>query len=493
MSDTGMRLKIGGFVGATLVVLAGLVIFFGRAPELFTSKTRYSILFPEAPGIAPGTPIRKSGVRIGEVTSVDLDEETSQVKVQILVDRKFHPRQTEAAIITRGLLNGDTAIDFIPKIGEGGKPLPRGEEWPPGSEIQGVAPITPRTLLTPASEVLMNAQSSLDRIVRAFEKLEKLQTLQPKVERAIDEATDTLKAIREFIPKLEKTNERIQNFIGAEAREKPTIVPAGFLMAQPADGSSLRDLIRDIQDLARTARPAVEDIRGMVRRLEPELTGAVKSGRLTFDSINDILSPENRKQFTELLKNTNGVAVYVVKISGALTTLLEAAEKTLKNIDTQVTEAGGVVGDVRAITKPLATKSEALVTSVTDSAEQLNRALTEVRALLQTFGRGNGSIQKLLTDPTVYQNLDEAAGSLARVLAKAERISKDLEVFSDKIARRPELIGAGGIVRPSSGLKDIPGPALPAYKPEWPPALPARPAHGQHWLPPQSVQGYPPR
>ena len=108
-------------------------------------------------------------------------------------------------------------------------------------------------------------------------------------------------------------------------------------------------------------------------KLEPEVTGAVKSARQTFDNINDVLSPENRKQLTELLRNVNTVAVYIVRISGALSTMLETAEKTIKNIDTQVTAAGAVIGDVRAITRPLAARSETIVSSVTESAEQLNR------------------------------------------------------------------------------------------------------------------------
>ena len=55
-------------------------------------------------------------------------------------------------------------------------------------------------------------------------------------------------------------------------------------------------------------------------------------------------------------------------------------------------------------------------------------------------------------------------------MGRAEKITRDLEVFADKIARRPELIGVGGAVRPSSGLKDLPGTPLPSYRPEWPPA-----------------------
>lgn len=490
-----MRLKLGAFVAGGLVVLGGLIVFFGRAPEFFSNKAAYTLLFSEAPGVGPGTPIRKSGIRIGEVTDLDLDPDTGQVRLAIRVDRKFLPRTSEEAIITRGILTGDTAIDFVPRLTEDGQPIPRGDIYPPGAEIVGVPPITPRSLLTPASGVLANAQQSLDRMVRAFENLQRLEKLGPKFEVAIDEFTALAREVRGVVPDARKTLLRIQNLIGeVDQPPPPELLPAGGLLQPKQDPVTIKALIADIQELVRTVRPVVDDLRGTIRKLEPELTSAVKSARQTFDNVNEVLSPENRKQLTEVLKNVNAVAVYVVKISGALTTLLESAEKTLQNIDTQITAAGALVGDVRAITKPLAARSDAIVVSVTESAEQLNKALVEVRTLLQLVGRGNGSLQKLLTDPTVYQNLDEAAGSLARVLARAEKISRDLEVFADKIARRPELIGVGGVVRPSSGLKDAPGSALPTYRPDWPPAIPARPS-ATNWLEPPAapIQGYPPR
>ncbi|MBA4188975.1 MAG: hypothetical protein C0467_13340 [Planctomycetaceae bacterium] len=514
MADRRMQLKLGAFVAGGLAILGGLVVFFGSAPELFSSKIRYAVLFPEAPGIAPGIPIRKSGVRIGEVTGVDLDPDTGQVKVQFRVDKHYLPRKSEDAIITKGLLSGDTAIDFVPRLGEDGQPVPRAEEWPPGSDIAGLPPITPRSLLTPASGILANAQQSLDKVARAFERLEKFQTIQPKLERALDEASETFKAVRGLVPEAKKTLDRLQNLLGNDAPppNNGAVVPANFLdvpvmlglqppapKLQPGDTANLKELIKDIQEVARSAKPAVEEMRAVIRRLEPDVVGAVKSARTTFDNVNEILTPENRKQVSELLKNANAVAISIVRITGVLTTILEGAEKSLKNIDAVVSSAGLVVTDIREFTKPLAAKSESLVNGVTDSADQLNKALVEVRGLLATFGKGNGSLQKLLSDPGVYQNIDDAAGSLARVMAKAEKITRDLEVFADKIARRPELIGVGGAVRPSSGLKDAPGAGMPAYRPDWPPAAgAARQANSPNWLPPANpnpppVQGYPPR
>jgi DNA-binding transcriptional LysR family regulator len=120
---------------------------------------------------------------------------------------------------------------------------------------------------------------------------------------------------------------------------------------------------------------------------------------------------------------------------------------------------------------------------------------TFVAGVVTAFAKENGTIQKLITDPTVYRNIDDAAASLARILARSEKITRDLEVFADKVARRPELIGIGGALRPSGGLKELPG--APSYRPDWPPASSARPFSGPNWLgppdgPPPPVQGHKP-
>ncbi|MCX8140573.1 MAG: MlaD family protein [Gemmataceae bacterium] len=527
MTERILRQRVGLFVAAGLAILGGLVLFFGRTPEWFSSKVPYVITYPEAPDIVPGTPIRKSGVRIGEVRTVELDPETGEVQVHIRVDRRYLPRKSEEAFVSRGILSGDTSIEFVPKLDDNGKPVPRGEVWPPGSVIPGTPPITARSLLTPASGVLSNAQQSLDRIVAAFEKLERLERLGPKVETALDEFTLLARDARGLIPELRNTARRLQSLIGAE--EPPPIAPrastAGPLLltawlqqpppppgGQAQEDANLKALIKDIQELVRAVRPAAEELRGMIRKLEPEVTATVKSARQAFDEVHDVLNPENRKQLAELIKNINTVSGYVVRISTSLTNLLETAEKTLRNIDQQITAAGAIVGDIRAVTRPLAARAEAIVASVSDSAEQLNRTLAEVRTLVRLLSRDEGTLQKLLVDPSVYQNLDAAAHALARVMTRAEKISRDLEVFADKVARRPELIGLGGVFRPSAGLKEWPpAPVPPAATPAspWPPSsappryrpedsplpLPPQPPASilQPPAPPPPIQGYPPR
>ena len=151
MAERALRRRLGVFVAGTLAVLTALVVLFGGAPDVFTSRTKYTVLYPEAPGVAAGTPVRKSGVRIGRVTAVDIDEGNGQVRVNIEVENKYLPRSSEEPVISRGLLSGDTALDFIPKTDLKGQPMPRTDAVPPNSEIVGVAPLNTQRLLNQAA------------------------------------------------------------------------------------------------------------------------------------------------------------------------------------------------------------------------------------------------------------------------------------------------------------------------------------------------------
>lgn len=483
MAERRLKLRLGLFVAGTLLALSALVVLFGAAPEMFSNKAKYAILFPEAPGIGPGTPIRKSGVRIGEVTAVDLDPDTGQVRVVIAVNRKFLPRTSEEAHISKGILSGDTSVDFLPKLQSDGQPVPRGDDYPPGTAFPGVPPVTPRSLLSQASGAIPDAKQSIDKVVATFERIEKAV---PRAEKALDEISMLAKDARTFIPELKKTTDSIQKFIGGP----PPELPPGAVGFQPdPPPNSLQALIRD-------AQATLAEIRGTVKRVDPELTAAVKAARSALDGANEVLSPENRKEVAALLKNLNALGLNVARLSGGFNKILDEIESTVKNFDRRTALTADVLADVRKFTKPLGERSDVIVRNVGESAEQLGKAVAEIRVAVQQFSRQDGSLQKLLSDPQLYQDLDAAAVSLARVMGRAEKIAKDLEVFADKVARRPELIGVGGAVRPSSGLKDLPNSPAATYRPDIPPAVPSyRPAPG--WLgepkSPPPIQGYPPR
>lgn len=464
MADSRLRLRLGVFVAAALTALAGLVILFGGTPGVFSSKAKYVVIYPEAPGVAVGTPVRKSGVRIGEVTALDLDENTGHVRASIAVDKKHLPRTGEDATISRGILNGDTSIDFLPRLDPDNPQavLPRGEPIPPGSEIKGIAPVTARSLIGQAQAVLPSAQESLGQIVGTARRLEQAV---PKIEKAADEFAGLARSGRDLVPELRQTNARVQDLLG---QPDPLRDPA-----------TVQAMLRELIELMKTIKPAAEEIRALIKQNGPELNRTLVSVRQAADSTNDVLNPDNRKAVAATLKNLQAGSDDLTKTIRLVAILTDSADRTLKSMTARLDQSEKTFDNLNRITTPLAGNSDQIAKDVSELARNLN-------ALSAQLGGGQGgSFGKILSDPSLYHNLNDSAANAARVLARLEKVAQDLQVFSDKIARKPEVLGAGGVVRPSTGLKESPTAPLPPSAP-----LPIAPTTGGP-LPP-AVTPFPP-
>src|SRR5438477_6773706 len=114
MNEQAIRFRLGIFVLAALLLLAVMITLFGGLPNYFRQVDTFTIIFKDAQGVAPGTPVRRSGVRIGEVRSLILDNVTGNVQVVIQVDAGFNLRKGDRPTIVQGLLGGDASIAFLP-------------------------------------------------------------------------------------------------------------------------------------------------------------------------------------------------------------------------------------------------------------------------------------------------------------------------------------------------------------------------------------------
>jgi phospholipid/cholesterol/gamma-HCH transport system substrate-binding protein len=93
-----------------------------------------------------------------------------------------------------------------------------------------------------------------------------------------------------------------------------------------------------------------------------------------------------------------------------------------------------------------------------ESAARLNAVLGDVQELFKAIDRGDGTLKKLINDPSLYNRLDEAACMITKLLPRLEPILRDVNVFTDKIARHPESLGVRGAISPGGGLKESPTP-----------------------------------
>ena len=66
-----MQFRVGLMFLGTVIVTVFVLLLFRGLPE-WTNTYPLQIRFDYAPGVTPGTPVRKSGIRIGSVDSVRL-------------------------------------------------------------------------------------------------------------------------------------------------------------------------------------------------------------------------------------------------------------------------------------------------------------------------------------------------------------------------------------------------------------------------------------
>src|SRR5687767_8652198 len=136
MNEQRLRFGIGVFVLAALVALAALIYLFSGHERLFRQTNHYTVLLPEAPGLVVGSPVHRSGVRVGEVDKVELDDETGDVRVGIALDKKYLLRKNDQVTVTQSML-GEGTVEIVTQRPPVGVVVER-TPIPPGEEVAGV-------------------------------------------------------------------------------------------------------------------------------------------------------------------------------------------------------------------------------------------------------------------------------------------------------------------------------------------------------------------
>lgn len=137
----------------------------------------------------------------------------------------------------------------------------------------------------------------------------------------------------------------------------------------------------------------------------------------------------------------------------AMPEMIEETRATIAGIASAVTKANGALGNINDATLPLAKKSSTIVTRLDNVFANLEVLSLELTQFSKGINREDGTLNLLMNDPQLYRTTEQTMSSLTTVMKNLDLVMKDLRVFSDKIARHPELIGAGGALRGSSGLK----------------------------------------
>ena len=366
MNERVMQFRIGMFVIVAGLVLTMMIVWF-EAPALIQERRYVTAYFPEAPGVDRGIPVRKSGVRVGEVFAFAFTEpdQPPGVLVTLSIAPEYTIRAGSVPRLGRALI-GDVSIDLLP--GTGSQPMrtfasPE-ESAEPGHWIEGVVATDPFLLLTDASEIFERAGTTLE---------------------AIEAAAEGMTAV---VGKAE----------------------------------SLEEFLATWRDTGRSIDRVATGIDRVLRENEAEIKPAVRSIRRVADRIDSFLDDASSDQVRQTLERASSASARLDAILADLQPVVAElkagpADRTRTNLGQALMRANRITYEIGVVTSYLADDEGNLDT--------------------------RGTLQRLVADPQLYDDLRLLVRSADATVDDARSVLRTFGLFADKISRNPSLIGEG--------------------------------------------------
>ncbi len=367
-TERQLQFRIGMLVMIALGIGGWLVYEFGDLKQFTQKRYQLALHFDSASGLYPTAPVTFSGLTVGTVKQIQLDDRRGGVLVTVMVREGVAIPADSRAVIVRSIL-GETAIDIT-----AGR---TNDYLKSGGKMDGQLAVDPLEMV----------QRMEGRAVEVLEAVTSTSKEWELVAKNINNLMDTKRGDLDQV--VERASESLHQFTVAMAHVNELLKSANKVVGDPEAQQALHDTLVAMPKLVKETHGTIAETRS-----------AVASSRLVLESVN----------------------------------------KNLVNL-TQLTE-------------PVGKKGEQMVEKLDNSLTSLDTLLSELSAFAKLVNTKDGSLQKFASDPSLYDNLDRSSQSMAVLLKNFEPILKDLHEFSDKVARKPELLGVGGAVRPSAGLKD---------------------------------------
>ena len=343
-------IRVGLLVSGALFILMVFLFFIGSEQKIFARKNEYEVRLENVTGLSQGNPVRMSGVTIGTIRDIKLPQDPKQKQVEILlmIDRNYAERvrgDSRARLKKLGLLTGDSYID----VSAG---TPRFPVLEPGSIIPAQRGTDVEALITSGEDLVENLVQisfSLKNILQRVDRGEGLLgeiTTAPETKQRL---TDTL------LTTLNKTNAALAHMESGKGA-------VGKLLYDDQYGEELTASIagaaKSMQALTGKIQTSFETGEGMVPAL-----------------MND---PEGKRRVYEVIENLRVTSANL----STFTTTLQTGE-----------------GLVPRLLNDKAYGDEAL-NEFTALVKQLNAVVTKIN-------NGEGTAGKLISDPTVYESVND--------------------------------------------------------------------------------------
>jgi len=335
MDDRIVQFRVGVVVLATALIAGILIVAFGDFTIFGVGTYTVYVPFSRAPGIQEGTPVRKSGIRIGKVTGVKLTD--AGVMVAMDIDDQYGIATHERCQISTGNLLGDAVLEFVPTR----QPSKNDKRFSPNETLpEGIVQVNPLEMITQLEGNLRGAIASFTGAG------ESLQGAGHQVEALAATLNSYLVNNRaQLATTLDKTELAIDNF-------SKTMSSMNKILGDEKLAADLSKAMADFPQLLEEARTTMSSIRGAADQANTTIGNAdgfaqalSKQGPVFFDNLNDSVVKlgnmlDKMSAFGDMLGNNEGTLGKILNdpeayqnLNAAICNIREASEKLQPILD----------------------------------------------------------------------------------------------------------------------------------------------------------------
>jgi phospholipid/cholesterol/gamma-HCH transport system substrate-binding protein len=343
-------IRVGLLVTISLLVLMVFLFFIGSEQKIFARKNEYEVRFDSVAGLAQGNPVKISGVTVGVVRDIELPRDPKQrdVRISLMVDRKFAERirgDSRARLKKLGLLAGDAYIDITPGS-------PRLDALEPGS-------IIPAQRQTNYEQLITSGEDLVDNFVQISYSLKNILSRVDRGEGLLGELTST-----------PETKQRITDTF------LTTLNKTNSILSHVESGKGvLGKLVYDDQ--------YADQLTGSLGSAAQSLQAITSNVQRSLDSNNGVLpallnDPEGKKKVYDLVQNLQTTSANLATFSQSL----QKGEGLVPRLLNDKAYGDQALGEFSGL-------------------------LNQLNASVQKLNSGEGTAGKLISDPSVYESIND--------------------------------------------------------------------------------------
>ena len=209
-----------------------------------------------------------------------------------------------------------------------------------------------------------------------------------------------------------------------------------------------RELAQSLNQLMDTKEGKLDQVVERAAESLHQFTITMKSANQMIATANKMVSdPASQQAMRETL-------TALPKLVNATKTTIEETRQTVASTRQVLDGMNRNLVNLSQVTEPFGKRGEQMVSKLDSSLTKFDQLLTELNSFAKVVNNKEGSLQKFISDPSLHDQFVRSSESANVLMKNLEPVLRDLREFSDKVARNPEVLGLGGAVRPSTGLKD---------------------------------------